>query len=398
MRAERTYKASYRLLSKPIHIGIISTIDTGAAFYQKWEKLMAQIFPDESHRPITELSLTNEPCATDSNALIKRVDVCLNVTISDASKETKCDTSNTTTLDADSLFKLAFTRAGLPATALQIDSQGHDPFIDFSIAVAIPTKPASPDKRKKHTTHLGILAGMGPLAGADFLMKLVQLLPRVGIKISCLSNAWYPHSRKQAFKGLFRPYGPMAWRREIEAFCKRRDIDRFCAPCNTFHKHINTVQDYSTLRFTNLIDEVCRHCAAHYSGKRIGLLATTRTVNTKLYDPEFFKLYKITLIIPPTRIQRLVQAGINAEKSGFTRRAKQYFLQAAKHMHDIEGVEALILGCTEIPIELTYRNTGIPCIDTAAVLAESMAEYVKVDQTSDTLTEMMEPFLAKLGW
>jgi aspartate racemase len=44
----------------------------------------------------------------------------------------------------------------------------------------------------------------------------------------------------------------------------------------------------------------------------------------------------------------------------------------AKRMIDRHGIEALIQGCTELPLILTQDEFGIPFLNTTAIHAEAM--------------------------
>ena len=214
---------------------------------------------------------------------------------------------------------------------------------------------------------------MGPLAGAGFLQKLVPHLPIPQTRVYLLSDSWFPRSVKDFAKGMFRSHGPKRWLGDIQSFCQLTEVNDFCAPCNTFHKNLRFVQEYSGDRFTSIITAVINYSAARFAGKRIGLLATNSTVTSGLYDPTAFAERSMSLILPPKDVQEQVQAGIYAAKAGKSTAARVHFIRAVDHMRDIERAEVIILGCTEIPLYVSDRTARIPCIDTAEVLALTMA-------------------------
>ena len=51
---------------------------------------------------------------------------------------------------------------------------------------------------------------------------------------------------------------------------------------------------------------------------------------------------------------------------------RQELLAVAKRMLDRHGIEALILGCTELPLILTQDEFEIPFLNTTAIHAEAM--------------------------
>lgn len=110
----------------------------------------------------------------------------------------------------------------------------------------------------------------------------------------------------------------------------------------------------------------------HESGySKVGLLATNHTVDNKLYDKY---LHNVDIILPTNREQQLIHNVIYREL------CNNIILPDSKIEYvDIvlglisRGAEAIILGCTEIPLLITqddFENTRI--IDTVQIHIESL--------------------------
>ena len=74
-------------------------------------------------------------------------------------------------------------------------------------------------------------------------------------------------------------------------------------------------------------------------------------------------------------MQRTVDGGIAAEKSGLAytspERARAFFIEAADDLIG-QGADAIVLGCTEIPLAVKDKiYAEKPVIDTISVLAEA---------------------------
>jgi aspartate racemase len=54
-------------------------------------------------------------------------------------------------------------------------------------------------------------------------------------------------------------------------------------------------------------------------------------------------------------------------------------LSIAKRMVDEDGIDALILGCTELPLILTENKYGIPFLNTTAIHCDSIIKHCLQD-------------------
>ncbi|MCR5863685.1 aspartate/glutamate racemase family protein [Aquincola sp. J276] len=121
--------------------------------------------------------------------------------------------------------------------------------------------------------------------------------------------------------------------------------------------------------------------AAHRPRRAIGLLATDATIASGLYPnrtPEGSGLQWLM----PTAAEMLqgVMPGIGAVKSGRLPEARA-LLQPVAEALARRGAQALVLGCTEIPLVVDERSAPVPVIDATDALARqavawSMAQRV----------------------
>jgi aspartate racemase len=59
----------------------------------------------------------------------------------------------------------------------------------------------------------------------------------------------------------------------------------------------------------------------------------------------------------------------------FKNSTKEELLAIAKRMVDENGIDSLILGCTELPLILTEERYGIPFLNTSAIHCQRIIEY-----------------------
>ncbi|TAL46930.1 amino acid racemase [archaeon] len=145
-------------------------------------------------------------------------------------------------------------------------------------------------------------------------------------------------------------------------------------PCNTVHIFFDRLQKISKAPIINIIDETVS--AAKRSGfQNIGLLATTGTINSRLYQ-KAFEGHNIRLILPNNTMQRKVSdiILITLKNSIIKKDTDDFHSILDKLFRD--GAEAVILGCTDLQL-LISQNNKIKLIDSMKVLEDRTIDFVK---------------------
>jgi aspartate racemase len=145
----------------------------------------------------------------------------------------------------------------------------------------------------------------------------------------------------------------------------------------------------SSIELLNMIEEVAAFLRRyHPSVHRVGVLATDGTVGANVYG-EVLGGAGFEAVYSESAVQRdLIQAaiydrgyGLKAFSDPVTDRARSDVLQAARHLVEDRQAEAIVLGCTELP--LAVRETqlfGRPVIDASMVLARALVGRVAPDK------------------
>jgi aspartate racemase len=119
----------------------------------------------------------------------------------------------------------------------------------------------------------------------------------------------------------------------------------------------------------------------HPGIRRVGILATSSTIANRLYD---YALERIGLeaVRPDAAVQDDIvnpvifdgEWGIKAQSNPPTDRARQQLLDGILHLAE-RGAEAVILGCTELPLAVPEPDyQGIPLIDSTRSLARALIQ------------------------
>ncbi|MFH1023697.1 MAG: amino acid racemase [Planctomycetota bacterium] len=161
-------------------------------------------------------------------------------------------------------------------------------------------------------------------------------------------------------------------------------------PCNTAHAEPifgeiqkNLAKAGSRLKLIHMIRETMQFIRKHHPGiQRVGVLSTTGSYTVNLHA-NFLTENGFTPVLPgaPTRIR--VHAAIYHVTYGIKAQTYPIHPVAVEELHAATaelkslGAEAVILGCTEIPLALPERVIdGMAAIDPARILARALVKEV----------------------
>ncbi len=215
---------------------------------------------------------------------------------------------------------------------------------------------------------LGIIGGMGPLATVKFFEKLVELVPaekdQDHPRILIDSNPKIPDRTNAIFGNGPSPVPSIV----RTAFgLKNCGVDFLAIPCVTAHHYFEEIQKAVDIPIIHMIRETAEKYRSNFSGKRAGLLATSGTLRTKIFQ-NFSP--PMSFIIPDQDTQtNFVMKAIYGVKSEGLAGSKTLILKACEKLIS-DGAELIIAGCTEVPIILKPEDISVPLLDPLTVLAE----------------------------
>jgi aspartate racemase len=119
-----------------------------------------------------------------------------------------------------------------------------------------------------------------------------------------------------------------------------------------------------------MIEETAHYCQRKFPlWETFGLLAGSSTVVLGLY-PKAFEVVQKKILNPGPEVQEKIMRCVYEIKAGnLGARVREELLQVAQELADA-GAQAILLGCTEIPLVLQDGDLPIPFIDPTQVLAE----------------------------
>jgi aspartate racemase len=209
---------------------------------------------------------------------------------------------------------------------------------------------------------LGVLGGMGPAATLDFLTKLQALTPvkteKDHIRTIVDINPKVPDRNLPG-------QDPGTVLAEMAGALGGAGAEVLAMPCNTAHQHASVIQRASGLPLIDMIEGAAK--AARATGAlRIGVLGTPGAL--RLYR-EYLAAQGLGLVRLPPERQEAFMAVLYKIKTGDTGPAAKAAMAALAAELLAEGAEAVIAGCTEVPLVLGARDLKVELIDPSALLA-----------------------------
>lgn len=146
--------------------------------------------------------------------------------------------------------------------------------------------------------------------------------------------------------------------------------DFLICPDNTIHRAMPWVLPRSPLPWLHIAEVVAREAAAR-GFRRLGLTGTRWLVASDVY-PEKLAAHGIECIRPEEADRRECNRIIMEELvCGRFEPAGTVFFQRVIRRLQAAGAEAVILGCTEIPLIIDDANSALPTLDSTRLLARA---------------------------
>ncbi|RDK01588.1 amino acid racemase [Paraburkholderia lacunae] len=259
---------------------------------------------------------------------------------------------------------------------------------------------------------VGVLGGVGPAATVDFMAKLVRNTPAARdqdhIKVMVEQNPQIP-DRTEALLG--NGDDPTL---ALYAACKTLEeggADIIAIPCNTAHAFVERIQPALNVPIVNMLTCTADYLRESFPNLReVGMLATSGTLASRVYE-KALAARGLVQVAPSAAAQaRLMNAvyGRHGAKAGHTSGECSDDVAAAVDDLVAQGVQVIVLGCTELPLLLRGSTLARPgglvvrLIDPAEVLARRCVAIgrliVRVPMCRSTRRSIRRPTRRPTRW
>jgi aspartate racemase len=158
---------------------------------------------------------------------------------------------------------------------------------------------------------------------------------------------------------------------------ERAGADFAFMAANTPHLVFNELQGRAKIPLLSIVHATTEH-AKSLGVKKAGLFGTGFTMRASFY-PEGFQRAGITLVRPKQAEQEFIHGKYINEllKNKFLPESRTEILRIALRMKEEDGIEALVLAGTELPLLLRDSgNIGLQFLDTTLIHVEAIVNHL----------------------
>ncbi len=223
---------------------------------------------------------------------------------------------------------------------------------------------------------IGILGGMGPEATLDLYRHIINLTPaskdQDHIRVLIYSNPKIP-DRTLAISG--KGESPLNALIDSAKRLEASGAGIIAMPCNASHYYLPEIQQAIRIPIINMVEEVCRKLRRSLpEAKAAGLIATSGTIYSRVYH-KALAAEGISVLTPNEKEQIETQAAIARVKAGIHSAAARDKFHSIGEKLVQAGAEAVILGCTEIPLVFDANAVKYPSLNSTQILAEAAVNW-----------------------
>lgn len=229
----------------------------------------------------------------------------------------------------------------------------------------------------KSKKKLGIVGGMGSRAASMLFKKIIDASPAITdqefIEILLHNNSAVPDRTQSIVYGEASPIPEIL--RSLELF-NRNDVDIVVLACITSHYFYDQFQLASKAEILHPISLVKKYILENHSTvRKIGVLATTGTFKTHLFQNEFkdsgIEIVKLNEEDQERLFMKSVYMKNGLKSSEISEKAFQLFEETLPKLMD-QGAELFVGGCTEVQIAFANSESQLPYVDTMDVITKEV--------------------------
>ena len=230
------------------------------------------------------------------------------------------------------------------------------------------------------TKRLGILGGMGPAASAEFVNRLIAQTPATcdqeHIPFVLWNNPQVP-DRSTSLRN--EDDRPLPFLLDGIKILKAARCDLIVIPCNTAHFWYDDMVKLK-VPIVHIVDSVADALRNVNVTGTIGVMGTQATVELGLYQYKLNKAGWSCIVPTKEEMNTLVQPAIDLIKGGKLLEAQLPLMKVIHSLID-RGAQAVVLGCTELPLAIKISSeNGVPLINSIDSLVKSVLRSVDISR------------------
>lgn len=148
-------------------------------------------------------------------------------------------------------------------------------------------------------------------------------------------------------------------------------VDFLLLCTNTMHLMADAIQEAVDIPLLHIADATARKIKTA-GFNRVGLLGTAFTMEQDFYKGRLVQKFGLEVLVPDKAERDAVHKVIYEElvKGVIRKESREMYRQLIMGLVE-RGAEAIILGCTEIMLLVSYEDSPVPLFDTTTIHAEA---------------------------
>ena len=220
--------------------------------------------------------------------------------------------------------------------------------------------------------HIGIVACSAEGAALCYRTICVEGAALIGQPHAHPEVSMHTPSLADTMAHIYRDDGPRVGELMLTSADKLKKIgaDFLICPDNTIHQALPYVLPRSPLPWLHIAEVVASEAVAR-GFRRLGVTGTRWLVDSEVYPDKL--LARGLENVRPSAVERDECNRIIMDElvcSTFRPESVAYFQQVIGRLKD-QGCDAVVLGCTEIPLIINDENAPLPTLDSTRLLARA---------------------------
>lgn len=218
---------------------------------------------------------------------------------------------------------------------------------------------------------IGVLGGMGPEATVDFMTKVIALTPaekdQDHIRMLVDHNPTVPNRQTAILDNGEDPGPALA---EMAKRLEQAGADMLVIPCNTAYVFAASVREAVNIPLISIIDVTIDAVLQRDSSiGSVGVLATNGCLQGGVYQ-EALQSRSLSAVLPSGDELTELMVLVNKIKAGDKSTSVAAAMRELANALVARGAEAIVAGCTEIPLVLDESMLSVALISSTDALAE----------------------------
>lgn len=226
---------------------------------------------------------------------------------------------------------------------------------------------------------LGIIGGLGPFATANWYKMILDIITK---KYNPVQDYEYPEMyifslsmegwSEKGIEDEKRVKGSlMSYVEKMEYL----GVDYLIIACNTAHIFYEYLKSNTTIKIISIID-ACIDFINKIGYSSVGVLCSESSSQYKLYKNPLFKNDINVISSSFANEQNMINEVILSVQGGSQGENEKKVMNNIIQSMSYNGAEAVILGCTELPLSINQKDTSVILLDSGYILLDEITNLL----------------------